>query len=133
MTFEERMAELGVDLSDLPNNKHAGMPYPVSRYESLLKQAADFTGFDAPAGFEIFNVLQYALHLVDVIDRMETRIVNLTGERDYLFERASGAGVLDCEDCLYNGEDCNDRCYDGTGLEHGVWVGVPEDWSADNE
>lgn len=132
MTFEQRMAELDVDLSDLPNNKHTGMPYPVSRYESLLKQAADFTGFDAPAGFEVFNVLQYALHLVDIIDRMETRLVNVTGERDYLLTQIKE----DCPICAnanpdnrltcakYIDVDIPDDCYE--------FGGVPEDWSADD-
>lgn len=118
MTFEQRMAELGVDLSDLRTD-YSDEEYGQV-FDTYLKWGEELEG------------ASYILHLVDIIDRMETRLVNLTGERDYLFERASGAGVLDCADCLYNGEDCNDRCYDGTGLEHGVWAGVPEDWSADD-
>ena len=67
MTFEERLAELGVDLSDLP--------YPDNgRMNAILKGVSDKD--------KIHALKQSYIRLVDIIDRMETRIVNLTGERD---------------------------------------------------
>lgn len=114
MTLEQRMAELGVDLSDLPT----GIDYTISEEEAAMEAAADFGG-----GLEA-----YILHLTDIIDRMETRIVNLTGERDYLL-RLYG---FDCEECKrYN--ECNkdtDYCK-GDLVED--WAGVPEDWRPDND
>ena len=93
MTFEQRMAELGVDLSDLPKHKRIPM-LVINRKISEWKDEL----IDNP-----LDLYRYILHLTDIIDRVETRLVNLTGERDYLFERASGAGVLDCADYLYTG------------------------------
>lgn len=109
MTFEDRLAELGVDLSDVK------IPY-----DRIVEDGV---------GVAEARELYYA----DIIDRMETRIVNLTGERDYLRrELVSGeaceAGCggkedengyhLQCEKC----KELND-CYE---------FGVPEDWSADD-
>lgn len=116
MTFEDRMAELGVDLSDLP-----------TRYEVEHRSAA----FDAADNFGgslsmTHNFTDYILHLTDVIDRMETRIVNLTGERDYLI----GMYGFDCEECKRY-DECN---HDGDYCERDLvenWAGVPEDWRAE--
>ena len=113
MTFEQRMAELGVDLSDLP------MGYS----EQHLWKAYDAL-FDWNDHCEV--LAPFVLHLIDVIDRMETRLVNLTGERDYLL-RLYG---YDCEECnKYN--ECN---RDGDYCERDLvenWAGVPEDWRAE--
>lgn len=76
MTFEQRMAELGVDLSDLPKE------YDDSHVYKYFVEAINFfteKGKDP-------STMSYPLYLVDIIDRMETRIVNLTLERDSLKE-----------------------------------------------
>lgn len=97
MTFEERLAALGVDLSD------------------ILR----------PDGYKLKTMQDY---YADIIDRMETRIINLTGERDYLL-RLYG---FDCEECKRY-DECN---RDGDYCERELvedWAGVPEDWRADDE
>lgn len=140
MTPDERIEKLlnraGQTISDLPRVNGIGMPYGVDRYEPLLKAASDFIQFNAPAGFEVFNVIQYALHLTDVIDRMETALENVCGERDYLRNAVRVDGCWTCtnsdsgiechrpEGCVLNDEG---RC---VGYEY---AGVREDWSADDE
>ena len=79
MTFDERIAALGVDLSDLPKT---------------YKDAHTWNAFTAAFDWDVMAdekrgegiLAAYVLHLVDIIDRMETRIVNLTLERDSLKE-----------------------------------------------
>lgn len=110
MTFDERLAALGVDLSDLPT----GIDYTIPQEESAMEAAADFGG-----GLEA-----YILHLTDIIDRMETRIVNLTGEREYLLYRMWGEyPCVICENAKREGGCAVDIC----GFE---FAGVPEDWRA---
>ena len=97
MTSNERIEALlnraGQTISDLPNCEK-GMAYSArDNYVKLLEEAEKFVGFKAPAGFEIFNALQYALHLTDVIDRMETALENVLGERDYHFYGCEVKGV----------------------------------------
>lgn len=136
MTCDERLEQLlnraGQTISELPiefDNKKIHF----ACNEALGFFSANHTGEEF-INTSTYTMLEYyILHLTDIIDLMETALENVIGERDYLVERASNAGVLDCIDCLYNGEDCNDRCYDGTGLGHGIWAGVPEDWRADDE
>ena len=135
MTPDERIEKLlnraGQTISDLPRVNGIGMPYGADRYEPLIKAASDFIQFNAPAGFEVFNVIQYALHLTDVIDRMEWALENVCGERDYLRQTAGVDGCWTCtnsdsgmechrpEGCVLNDEG---RC---VGYEY---AGVPEDW-----
>jgi len=141
MTPDERIEKLlnraGQTISDLPRVNGIGMPYGVDRYEPLLKAASDFIRFNAPAGFEVFNVIQYALHLTDVIDRMETALENVCGERDYLRQIAGADG---CGVCVYGesgGMECNwpKGCSlnDENHCKGYEYAGVPEDWSADDE
>ena len=107
MTFEQRMAELGVDLSDIK-----------SIYDRMIED-------------HNVSVLARNAYLADIIDRMETRLVNLTGERDYLL-RLYG---FDCEECKRY-DECNrdggpilpDYC-ERDLVEN--WAGVPEDWRPD--
>ena len=110
MTFDERLAALGVDLSDLPT----GIDYTIPQEESAMEAAADFGG-----GLEA-----YILHLTDIIDRMETRIVNLTGEREYLLYRMWGEyPCVICENAKREGGCAVDIC-------EFEFAGVPEDWRA---
>ena len=80
---------------------------------------------------------QYILQLTDVIDRMETALENVCGERDYLRQISGADG---CWACVYGesgGMECNwpkgcslndeGRC---KGYEY---AGVTEDWRADDE
>lgn len=125
MTADERLEALlsraGQTISDLPN-----------RYEQEHRNKA----FDAADKFGgslamTQNFEDYILHLTDVIDRMETALENVCGERDYLRQTAGVDGCWTCtnsdsgmechrpEGCVLNDEG---RC---VGYEY---AGVPEDW-----
>ena len=70
MTPDERLESLlnrcGCTISDLPNR------YSIDAESDALEAAAD-SGFSIDA---------YACHLADIIDRMETAIINLLVDRD---------------------------------------------------
>ena len=72
---------------------------------------------------------KYILHLTDVIDRMETALENVCGERDYLLKE-----YLGCESCTvgegarFDEEPCL-SCENGSEFE---WS-IPEDWSVNDE
>ena len=130
MTFEERLAALGVDLSDLPQFDGCHLTYDRQSRSMAEQEVYRFEGMSGQF-VDIIDCLKmhqdYILHLVDIIDRMETRIVNLTGERDYLL-RLYG---FDCEDCKKY-DECN---HDGDYCERDLvedWAGVPEDWRVDD-
>ena len=77
---------------------------------------------------------QYILHLTDIIDRMETALENVIGERDYLAERLREADPDLCGVCVYAAqppdapecEQCSNREPDNFHF-----AGVPMDWDAD--
>ena len=134
MTFEERMAELGVDLSDLP------LGYSLSKEKA--KSISDiacrwFVDEDSPDGVALRNIVsiplfQYILHLIDIIDRMETRLDNVIGERNYLLKYYG----YDCKECVKYPDcstlaDSDDFTCVGSILDD--WAGVPEDWRADDD
>lgn len=130
MTCDERIEALlnraGQTISDLPRGNDNGMPYGVDTYKPLLKEASDFTRFTAPAGFEVFNVIQYAMHLTDIIDRMELALDKTLREKAYLrakccYQCGALEGVLNHYDGMYIHQTC-DEC----DIEH-----VPDDWEED--
>lgn len=126
MTPDERLEALlnraGQTISDLPST----IDYSIEQEEFAMEAAADFGG-----GLEA-----YILHLTDIIDRMETALENVCGERDYLRHAVRVDGCWTCtnsdsgmechrpEGCVLNDEG---RC---VGYEY---AGVPEDWSADDD
>ena len=132
MTFEERLAALGVDLSDLPN----GYLLDIEMERAISNTACRwFIGDDAPDGVALRNLLsipQYILHLTDIIDRMETRLVNLTGELDWL--KSVLENHLFCETCI--GGQGMEPCVNGhlcsIDNPNYRYSGVPEDWRVDN-
>jgi len=123
MTFEERLAALGVDLSDLPKTYE-----DAHTWNALSAAFAWDVMADEKRGEGILAA--YVLHLVDIIDRMETRIVNLTGERDYLVERY-GDVTSDCRACSYYGEDGD--CHNEQTYCSFDFACVPENWRADDD
>ena len=136
MTFEQRMAELGVDLSDMPKNLAGGPePYPLSMlskangaaWDWYLDIGSDMENYDSTRSKMVLKL--YILHLTDIIDRMETRIVNLTGDVDYLVERY-GDVTSDCKACSYYGEDGD--CYNEQTYCSFDFAGVPEYWRPDD-
>lgn len=132
MTFEERLAALGVDLSDLPQSDGCHLTYDRQSRSMAEQEVYRFAGMSGQL-VDIIDCLKmhqdYILHLIDIIDRMETRIVNLTGERDYLIDEYVG-----CECCTY-GADAEtfdeEPCASCVNEEHFEWS-VPEDWRADD-
>ena len=92
MTFEERMAELGVDLSDLPDD------------------------------------LSDEQRSREIIDRMETRIVNLTGELNYVKDT-----FRDCATCTVGSIPHSDKCDAcDENFSNYEFAGVLENWRADD-
>ena len=123
MTPDERIENLlnraGQTISDLPK-----------RYEQEHRN----TAFDAADHFGgslcmTQNFEDYILHLTDVIDRMETALENVCGERDYLCDRSG------CEFCAYERIDGDKMPCRGCTVTKNLYefAGVPEDWSADDE
>ena len=73
MTADERLEKLlnraGQTISDLPGP----FGYTTKQEEAALEAAADFGGEEP-----------LILHQTDIIDRMETALENVIGERDWL-------------------------------------------------
>ena len=118
MTFEERMAELGVDLSDLNVDVDRGNALYEKYFESA-KQIAEEKGLWFNALLLATLVIHDICERDDIIDRMETRLVNVTGERDWLQTKC-------CAHCAWteDGPGACDNCDMGDS--------VPEDWRADD-
>ena len=143
MTFEQRMAELGVDLSDLNVDIGCGEAL-YEKYYELAEATADTKGIELNALLMIMLVLHDIAERDDIIDRMETRIVNLTGERDYLLDlMINYAGCNDCRVCLHRHPVIPIACSDESKymtLKDGEFVacqfeyaGVSEDWRPDDD
>lgn len=81
MTLEERMAELGVDLSDLPQSDGCHLTYDRQSRSMAEQEMYRFAGMSGQL-VDIIDCLKmhqdYILHLTDIIDRMETRLDNQT-------------------------------------------------------
>lgn len=111
MTCEQRLMELGVDpaIISLHEDRCDAL------YERFFK-ASEAIAQELGVGFNALTMMTLLLREIaerdDIIDRMETRIVNLTGERDYLQQISDELA----EECGYSTE------YDG----------VPEYWRADD-
>lgn len=130
MTPDERIEALlnraGQTISDLPD-----------KYDEMAIDAAADTAEAWSHRITWRRYVDYILHLTDVIDRMETALENVCGERDYLRQIAGADG---CGVCVYGesgGMECN--CPKGCSLNdenHCKWyeyAGVPEDWRVDDE
>ena len=83
MTFDERLAALGVETGDiLPSEEHCSNLYEkfFTSAERICKEMGEECDLEM-----LLSYLTIAIAKRDnIIDRMETRIVNLTSERDYL-------------------------------------------------
>ena len=140
MTFDERLEALlnraGQTIEDLPYayNLDADMARHVSNVAFRW-----FINDDSPDGVNLRNLMsiplfQYILHLTDIIDRMETALENVIGERDYLAARLREVDPDLCGVCVYAAqppdapecEACSNREPDNFRF-----AGVPMDWDAD--
>lgn len=110
------MKELGVDLSDLPDE------HSMEQCASACIEAGKWSKYtDHTVPYE------YILHLVDVIDRMETRIINLTGEREYLLDKMAAENA--CAICGY--ANPNGGCV--VNVCKFEFAGVPENRRLDDD
>lgn len=138
MTFEERMAELVVDLSDLP----LGYSLSAEKAKSISDIACRwFVDEDSPDGVALRNLVsiplfQYILHLTDIIDRMETRLDNQTTLLKNLLHVIANAdipeGVTYEQFCLVV-----DSIYKAVQFAQEGWetyeAGIPKEGSAGDE
>ena len=112
MTFEERLAALGVETRDfVPSDEHCKNLY--DKFYAEAKRICKLMGGKLDGPFMVSLLLVAVAKRDIIIDRMETRIVNLTGDVDFLKE-----------------------IYEDYGLEFGRSVeyeGLPEDWSVDDD
>lgn len=121
--IEKTLNRAGQTISDLPNG------YLLNAGEAKAIQGVAcrwFVDEDAPEGVALRNLVsiplyQYILHLTDIIDRMETALENVCGERDYLRRALCGL----CSNFHEDGADACETCMIGEG--------APEDWSVDDE
>ena len=129
MTCDERLEQLlnrcGQTISDLPKQHYA--ENRSMAFDEALKY---FGGNDPWKASD-----EYILHLTDIIDRMETALENVLGERDYIISTHKGECLL----CKFN-DDLPSKacrfCFDKVmqNDKNGNWeLGElpPEDWSAD--
>lgn len=140
MTFDERLEALlnraGQTIEDLPYSYRLD----ADKARCVSNVACRwFINEDSPDGVNLLNLVsiplfQYILHMTDVIDRMETALENLIGERDYLAERLREVDPDLCGVCVYAAqppdapecEACSNREPDNFHF-----AGVPMDWDAD--
>ena len=112
--IEELLSRAGQTISDLPNG------YLLNAGEAKDIQGVACRWFideDAPEGVALRNLVsiplyQYILHLTDIIDRMETALENVCGERDYL--RSLECGL--CYSFRKCGADACEMCMIGEGV-----------------
>lgn len=145
MTANERLEKLlnraGQTISDLPRKgMEVSEPYPLdacpkangAAWNWYLDIGCDMDAYDSTRTKLVLKL--YILHLADVIDRMETALENVIGERDYLAYRFSQVDC-DCDICEYKDLTVlDDPCAPcDIGRIKFELAGVPEDWRADDD
>lgn len=120
--IEALLNRAGQTISDLPD-----------KYDEMAIDAAADTAEKWSHRITWRRYVDYILHLTDVIDRMETALENVCGERDYLVW-ALRKDYL-CDACIHRDKHafekpCNLCEKDNSKFE---FAGVPEDWSVDDE
>ena len=129
--IEELLNRAGQTISDLP--KGDGRHFI---YDKELRKRADIVQMEwhgikanrlVDVVDEVNMLLDYIMHLTDVIDRFEWALENVCNERDYLAYRLRR--YRDCQSCerVNECERTPDHCLGW------VFGGVPEDWSVDDE
>ena len=144
MTADERIEALGVDLSDLPRQTKTDYAYAekdairAAIYAAMRFQGEDPITFPGETTVPCY-VVDYILHLTDVIDRMEMALENVCGEREYLLriikKHKDGTPVQDCKICksYFDNLRCGEDCDEGSSETDHFEFGVPEDWRADDD
>lgn len=140
MTPDERIEALlnraGQTISDLPKSDGKHLTYDR---ESRSSAEHGVFAYAKQSGYvDVIDCLamhqDYILHLTDIIDRMETALENVCGERDYLAERFCKV-ACDCQLCIHSlkrphEEPCISCRVDDNRFE---FAAVPDDWSVDDE
>lgn len=129
MTADQRIEKLlnrvGQTISDLPKGDGSHVIYGIELRKGADIAARDWHGISRDNLVDIIDETRmledYILHLTDIIDRMETALENVCGERDYL--RSVVCGL--CTNFREDGADSCETCIVGEG--------VPEYWSADDD
>ena len=141
MTPDERIEELlsraGQTISDLPKCAEDGsIEYYTERLESLAKAARAFDRDSIYRTLLNIQIAIYALHLTDIIDRMETALENVCGERDYLkqiIEQQIPCEICVTKECCTDDEPCNSCLQpDDETMVNYEYEGVPENWRPDD-
>ena len=127
--IEKTLNRAGQTISDLPRKQGESVSEPYSgedcqkangtAWRWYLNVDTDMDDYDSTRSKYVLK--QYILHLTDVIDRMETALENVCGERDYL--RSVVCGL--CTNFHEDGADACETCIVGEG--------VPEYWRDDDE
>ena len=137
MTPDERIEKLlnraGQTISDLPKPSAVVYEYPKDMRRYIPDVAARWHG---RLNYGSCDLEDYILHLTDIIDRMETALENVIGERDYLAKHIKKSAKPTCAACAYNevplAHDPCRHCSFGI-VEAFKFARVPEDWSVDDE
>lgn len=128
MTFEERLAAIGVETRDfVPGEENCKRLY--DKFYAEAKRICEKMSIELDGPFMVSLLLAAVAKRDIIIDRMETRIVNLTGERDYLAE-GYGDVTSDCRACSYYGEDGD--CHNEQTYCSFDFACVPENWRVDD-
>lgn len=144
MTCDERLEALlnraGQTISDLPKSDGKNLTYEREA-RSLAEREAFAFATQQDAYVDIIDCLamhqDYILHLTDIIDRMETALENVCGERDWLARKFVCVYCKHCENDIES-EPCK-SCYEeaindppGYEFDEGKPI-VPEDWRVDDD
>ena len=126
MIFDERLAALGVETSDiLPSNERCNGLY--EKFYAVVERICKEMGEE----FDLEMLLSYLIIAIakrdEIIDRMETRLDNVIGEREYLLDRMWGENpCVICENAKREGGCAVDIC-------EFEFAGVPENWRAHDD
>lgn len=145
--IEKLLNRAGQTISDLPRKQGESVSEPYSGVDCqkangtawrwYLNIDTDMDDYDSTRSKMILKL--YILHLTDIIDRMETALENVCGDRDYLRQLVNREAP--CSICVYEklriiDEPCNTCLDDDEGcpsLECFEYAGVPEGWSVDDD
>lgn len=126
MTFDERLAKLGVETRDfVPSDEHCKCLY--DKFYAEAKRICKLMGGKLDGPFMVSLLLVAVAKRDIIIDRMETRMNNVIGEREYLLDRMWGENpCVICENAKRKGGCAVDIC-------EFEFAGVPEDWRAHDD
>ena len=142
--IEKTLNRVGQTISDLPKASEYSYAHSVNNHEvygNVMKAVCEFNRMDHDENyrkdFDAFRALvDYVMHLTDVIDRMETALENQVTLHENLMHVIGNADIPDGvsydQFCLVV-----DNIYKAVQTAQEGWEnyeeGVPKDWSEDDE